>query len=273
MTERVPIASIQIGERRRQDLGDIASLARNIEAHGLIHPIVVSSENELIAGERRLRAHQYLGLDTIEVRRWAVLDPDEQREIELAENLDRKDLTPLERSRNVVQLADVAAEVDRAEAEKNPAGLRQGLRGPAPVPGSEKRVAERLNIPRQTIADARQHVAAVEQYPELADLPQSAAIAAAKTITALPAPERPAALAAVPDIPEITPEERLYDQLVRLNSVTRYDPEIVAETVIRRRGVSSAAMYLDILDSALAWHAAFAAALRARAAAPLQRVK
>ena len=123
MTERVPIASIQIGERRRQDLGDIASLARNIEAHGLIHPIVVSSENELIAGERRLRAHQYLGLDTIEVRRWAVLDPDEQREIELAENLDRKDLTPLERSRNVVQLADVAAEVDRAEAEKNPRSL------------------------------------------------------------------------------------------------------------------------------------------------------
>lgn len=52
MIERVAIADIQIGERRRQDLGDITSLAKNIDAHGLIHPIVISTDNELIAGER-----------------------------------------------------------------------------------------------------------------------------------------------------------------------------------------------------------------------------
>lgn len=123
--------------------------------------------------------------------------------MELAENLDRKDLTAIERSRNLVCLAEVAAEVDRNSAEENYSGLRQGSRGPSPVPGSEKRVAERLNIPRQTIHDARQHVDAVDAYPELADAPQSVAIATAKAVEILPEAERPAAVREVVASPDV----------------------------------------------------------------------
>ncbi len=42
---------------------------------------------------------------------WPHLAEDERREIELAENLNRKDLTAAERSRQMVALAEVAAEV------------------------------------------------------------------------------------------------------------------------------------------------------------------
>lgn len=140
--------------------------------------------DRLSFNNQRLRAHQHLGLDTIEARRWSVLDPDEQREIELAENLDRKDLTTLERSRNVVQLAEVAAEVDRKELRSD--SERNSGRGRPIEAGSLRRVAERTGIPPVTIHDARQHVAAVEQYPELAEQPQRVAIAAART-TAAPA--------------------------------------------------------------------------------------
>ena len=50
------ISLIKVTTRFRRDLGDIASLAADIDAVGLLQPIVVSSANELIAGERRLRA-------------------------------------------------------------------------------------------------------------------------------------------------------------------------------------------------------------------------
>ena len=57
----LPIASIDIGERYRHDMGDLAALAASIEAVGLLHPIVVMGRDGgnrwlLVAGERRLRA-------------------------------------------------------------------------------------------------------------------------------------------------------------------------------------------------------------------------
>ena len=50
---------IVVGERHRKEYGDLAALARSINARGgLIHPIAATPQNELIAGERRLRAWQ-----------------------------------------------------------------------------------------------------------------------------------------------------------------------------------------------------------------------
>jgi N6-adenosine-specific RNA methylase IME4 len=50
---------IVIGDRHRKEFGDLAALARSInDRGGLIHPIAVTTQNELIAGERRLRAWQ-----------------------------------------------------------------------------------------------------------------------------------------------------------------------------------------------------------------------
>jgi ParB family chromosome partitioning protein len=61
----VPIASITVGPRIRQDFGDLDALAASIAELGLLHPIVIDKHHKLLAGERRLRAAQKLGWTTI----------------------------------------------------------------------------------------------------------------------------------------------------------------------------------------------------------------
>src|SRR5262245_1711653 len=62
------IADITVGERFRRDLGDIAGLAASMAEPGLLHPIVITPDGRLIAGERRLRAAELLGWNEIPVR-------------------------------------------------------------------------------------------------------------------------------------------------------------------------------------------------------------
>ena len=53
----IPIDSIKIGNRFRKDLGDIASLTEDIKEIGLLHPIVINQNRELICGLRRIEGH------------------------------------------------------------------------------------------------------------------------------------------------------------------------------------------------------------------------
>jgi ParB-like chromosome segregation protein Spo0J len=50
------LADIRVSNRHRRDLGDIASLACNIEEIGLLHPVVIRPDKTLVAGARRLAA-------------------------------------------------------------------------------------------------------------------------------------------------------------------------------------------------------------------------
>src|SRR4029078_7625519 len=50
----------------RQDLGDLKPLIDSIKRHGLLHPIVLSEDNQLICGRRRLAACMQLGYKEIE---------------------------------------------------------------------------------------------------------------------------------------------------------------------------------------------------------------
>ncbi len=84
--------------RRNLDQAEIEELARSIEAHGLLQPLVVCLAGEryiLIAGERRLRALKLLGRRHAPaiVRR---LPEGEMLSQALVENLMRRDLSPLE---------------------------------------------------------------------------------------------------------------------------------------------------------------------------------
>jgi len=84
----------------RQDFSDadLTELANSIKEKGVIQPILVSRTKDglqLIAGERRWRAAQKAGLDTIPV--WVRdASPSEALELALVENLQRKDLNPIE---------------------------------------------------------------------------------------------------------------------------------------------------------------------------------
>ena len=97
----IPINSIIVEDRYRQDFGPIEDLASSIRENGLITPIAVESlpgdQFRLLAGERRLRACRSLNLETIEVRVYDTpLDDIRQKQIELEENIQRKDMTWLE---------------------------------------------------------------------------------------------------------------------------------------------------------------------------------
>ena len=61
MSQKFPLQAIQIGERRRKDMGDIDALARSIGDVGLLHPVVVTPKGDPIAGARRLEACRILG--------------------------------------------------------------------------------------------------------------------------------------------------------------------------------------------------------------------
>src|SRR6266576_4390078 len=90
----VPLGDITIRRdvRQRRELTDIDVLADSIRRLGLIHPIVVTRELELVAGERRVAACRRLGWVTIAVQYVDELDPGHLRAIELEENIKRKDI-------------------------------------------------------------------------------------------------------------------------------------------------------------------------------------
>ena len=77
----------------------IVELAESIKANGIIQPIIVNktarSEYELIAGERRLWAAKLAGLDSVPVVIRSV-DKKEQLQLAIVENIQRKDLDPIE---------------------------------------------------------------------------------------------------------------------------------------------------------------------------------
>ena len=91
---KVKVEDIKImNERFREDYGPIEELAVSIQRYGLLHPIVVDEKLNLIAGERRLKAHKLLGITEIEVKQLKEISELEKREIEIEENLKRKDFT------------------------------------------------------------------------------------------------------------------------------------------------------------------------------------
>lgn len=84
--------------RRIFDEEKLDELAASIREHGVVQPILVrpvESGYELVAGERRWRAAQRVGLEKIPaiVREFT---PEQVMEIALIENLQREDLNPLE---------------------------------------------------------------------------------------------------------------------------------------------------------------------------------
>ncbi len=85
--------------RRDIDAEQIRELAESIRSEGLLQPIVVREAEEggyeLIAGERRWRAHQYLGIKQITARIMSASDAS-AAVISMIENLQREGLNPVD---------------------------------------------------------------------------------------------------------------------------------------------------------------------------------
>jgi ParB family transcriptional regulator, chromosome partitioning protein len=108
----VPVRAIQPNPHQPRGFFDeqaLRELADSIREHGLIQPLIVVRSGEdyytLIAGERRWRAAQLAGLETVPV---VVKDaaPQQMLELALVENIQRADLNPLEEALAYKQLAE-----------------------------------------------------------------------------------------------------------------------------------------------------------------------
>jgi ParB family chromosome partitioning protein len=108
-TAQDEIVSVDIAEirpnpfqpRREFAESELAELAASIKEHGVLQPIVVRAQGQgyqLIAGERRLRACQQVGLATVPA---IVREADDTQMLELAlvENIQRTDLNAIELAR------------------------------------------------------------------------------------------------------------------------------------------------------------------------------
>ncbi|MCL6605520.1 MAG: ParB N-terminal domain-containing protein [Paenibacillus sp.] len=93
----IDINKIKVSDRIRTEFSGIEDLANDIEENGLINPLVVTPDYQLIAGERRLRAHQFLKRDKVRVHVMEVRDYAHQLQLEISENEHRKDFTWSER--------------------------------------------------------------------------------------------------------------------------------------------------------------------------------
>lgn len=173
MTAELGISLVRVGDRRREDYGDITGLAKSIDRYGLLHPIVVDADDNLVAGGRRLEAVKKLGWPSIPIRRLGELSETELREIELEENLRRKDLTEIERSRDMLVLVEATSDTIDVSSHGE-------TKGRPSEPGSLRRVAERIGVSKDTIRRAKEHVAAVDEFPDLEPLPQKTAIKTAR---------------------------------------------------------------------------------------------
>ena len=88
---KVAIQEIIIKDRVRQDMGDLSQLMNSLENHGQLNPITITQDNELIAGNRRLLAARELGWTYIEANIIGNLSKAEKLELELEENIHRKE--------------------------------------------------------------------------------------------------------------------------------------------------------------------------------------
>ena len=117
---RVAIGSIRVGRRFRKDVGDLTTLVESIDEIDLLHPVVITPDNKLIAGYRRLKACKQLGWKKIPVR---VIDLERVIEGEFAENACRKDFTLSEIAAIAKRLRPI---VEKRAHERRIGGLKRG---------------------------------------------------------------------------------------------------------------------------------------------------
>ena len=139
-------------KRQRKVLTNIPELAASIREVGLINPITIKRDGELVAGERRYNAVMTLGWTHIMVQFLDELPEDQVYLIELEENVKRDDLSWQ----------------DRADAVKRYHDLRRSI----DPEWSLDRTADALSISKMTASDNIAVAEAAKVNPALAELPK-----------------------------------------------------------------------------------------------------
>jgi ParB family chromosome partitioning protein len=113
------LTSIKLPARRQPrryfDPEKMAQLVTSVKEHGILEPVLVrplgDDSYELIAGERRFRAAQEVGLAEIPIVS-REFSEQEALQVALMENLQRDDLNPLEETEAVLELLAIALDTN-----------------------------------------------------------------------------------------------------------------------------------------------------------------
>jgi ParB family chromosome partitioning protein len=121
--------------RRSFDEAALTELAESIKTQGILAPLVVrpvGQHFEIVAGARRLKAAQLVGLETAPVRIVELSDA-QALEASIVENLQRRDVHPLDEAQGfaaLMQLEDPQYSIEQVSAKcgKSPAFVAARLR-------------------------------------------------------------------------------------------------------------------------------------------------
>ena len=115
---QVRIDAVVVRERIRSDMGELEPLMDSLRRHGQFSPILITRDSELIAGHRRLESARRLGWSSIEAVVLEQVTDDTLLELEIEENVQRKQLNHDE----------LAAAVARLERLRRPLWFERALR-------------------------------------------------------------------------------------------------------------------------------------------------
>lgn len=158
------IDSIRIDKRAREELGDIEDLGTSIKQRGQIQPIAVAELTDdpnykyvLLAGERRLRAIRWAGIEDVLIRIYpSELSPLELKQIELAENYHRKDFTALEKIKLQRDIYDTECAIQGVKISTSPDASGHSM----------SKQAEMLGVSHATVSMDLKLSRAMEDFPE-----------------------------------------------------------------------------------------------------------
>ena len=127
----------------------LLELIESIRQHGIIQPLIVrqvGTRFELIAGERRWRAAQEIGLATVPAIVRTANDL-EVLELSLIENLQRADLNPIEEAQGYARLANEFGmrQEDIADLVSSEFGFSRTREGVAGIESAGRTIARRGN--------------------------------------------------------------------------------------------------------------------------------
>ncbi len=107
--------------RKKLNKASLQGLAQSIKEKGLIEPIIVSKDGnryKIIAGERRWRACKLAKLSKIPCIVKQLKSKDEAKEIQILENLQREDISPIERAKALQEYLASLLNVPKEDVRK-----------------------------------------------------------------------------------------------------------------------------------------------------------